>query len=188
MHINCTGGWGPYGYYHHCDEHHGAVDIHNAIPYSCDTFFYMLGDKLGIDRIAKYATEFGYGQKTGIDLPGEQAGLMPSRAVEAEELPRPLVSRRDARRRHRAGRCRGHAAATGAHYRRHRIRMDIWSGRTWSFPTSFPPNFYKALLESFPGRGNAYVPIDSRNWITITDGMAEVTQPRLLPHRRLGAP
>jgi penicillin-binding protein 2 len=39
---------------------------------------YMLGDKLGIDRIAKYATAFGYGQKTGIDLPGEQAGLMPS--------------------------------------------------------------------------------------------------------------
>jgi penicillin-binding protein 2 len=38
----------------------------------------MLGDKLGIDRIVKYATEFGYGQKTGIDLPGEQAGLMPS--------------------------------------------------------------------------------------------------------------
>ncbi len=56
MHIVCNGGWGPYGYFHHCDEHHGAVDIYNAIPYSCDTFFYMLGDKLGIDRIVKYAT------------------------------------------------------------------------------------------------------------------------------------
>src|SRR6202522_3195755 len=76
--VNCTGGWGPYGFFHHCDEHHGAVDIHNAIPFSCDTYYYQLGDKLGIDRIAKYATEFGYGQKTGIDLPGEQAGLMPS--------------------------------------------------------------------------------------------------------------
>ena len=104
MHIVCNGGWGPYGYFHHCDEHHGAVDIYNAIPYSCDTFFYMLGDKLGIDRIVKYADAFGYGQKTGIDLPGEQAGLMPSRAVEDEDLPRPLVSRRDARRGHRAGR------------------------------------------------------------------------------------
>src|SRR5580658_9407595 len=76
--VNCTGGWGPYGFFHHCDEHHGLVDIHNAIPFSCDTYYYQLGDKLGIDRIAKYATEFGYGQKTGIDLPGEQAGLMPS--------------------------------------------------------------------------------------------------------------
>ena len=53
----------------------------NAIPYSCDTFYYQLGDKLGIDRIAKYATEFDYGQKTGVDLPGgEQAG--------ADALPR----------------------------------------------------------------------------------------------------
>ena len=62
-------------------------------PMSCDTFYYTLGDKLGIDRIAKYATEFGYGQKTGIDLPGEQAGLMPSDAVEDEELPPQVVSR-----------------------------------------------------------------------------------------------
>ena len=46
MKINCSGGWGPYGFFHHCDEHHGAVDIHNAIPFSCDTFFYMLGDRL----------------------------------------------------------------------------------------------------------------------------------------------
>src|SRR5271157_732552 len=64
--VNCSGGWGPYGFFHHCDEHHGAVDIYNAIPYSCDTFYYMLGDKLGIDRIVKYANAFGYGQKTGI--------------------------------------------------------------------------------------------------------------------------
>jgi len=76
--VVCNGGWGPYGFFHHCDEHHGPVDIHNAIPYSCDTYYYQLGDKLGIDRIAKYAKEFGYGEKTGIDLPGEQAGLMPS--------------------------------------------------------------------------------------------------------------
>jgi len=76
--VNCAGGWGPYGFFHHCDEHHGAVDIYNAIPYSCDTYYYQLGDRLGIDRIAKYAKEFGYGEKTGIDLPGEQAGLMPS--------------------------------------------------------------------------------------------------------------
>jgi penicillin-binding protein 2 len=61
-----------------CDRHHGAVDINNAIPDSFDTFYYTLADKLGIDRIAKYASEFGFGQKTGIDLPGVQPGLMPS--------------------------------------------------------------------------------------------------------------
>ena len=69
---------GPYGFFHHCDEHHGGVDIHNAIPYSCDTFFYMLGDKLGIDRIAKYATEFGMARRQESICRERQAGLMPS--------------------------------------------------------------------------------------------------------------
>jgi penicillin-binding protein 2 len=41
--IVCNGGWGPYGFFHHCDEHHGVVDIYNAIPYSCDTYYYQLG-------------------------------------------------------------------------------------------------------------------------------------------------
>ena len=49
-----------------------------AIYQSCDVFFYTLAEKLGIDRIAKYATAFGLGQKTGIDLPNEVSGVMPS--------------------------------------------------------------------------------------------------------------
>ena len=57
---------------------HGAVDLEKAIYQSCDVFFYTLAEKLGIDRIAKYATDFGLGQKTGIDLPNEVSGIMPS--------------------------------------------------------------------------------------------------------------
>jgi penicillin-binding protein 2 len=57
---------------------HGAVDLPKAIYQSCDVFFYTLAEKLGIDRIAKYATAFGLGQKTGIDLPNEVSGVMPS--------------------------------------------------------------------------------------------------------------
>ena len=49
-----------------------------AIYQSCDVFFYTLAEKLGIDRIAKYAMAFGLGQKTGIDLPQEVSGVMPS--------------------------------------------------------------------------------------------------------------
>ena len=49
-----------------------------AIYQSCDVFFYTLAEKLGIDRIAKYATVLGLGQKTGIDLPQEVSGVMPS--------------------------------------------------------------------------------------------------------------
>jgi penicillin-binding protein 2 len=57
---------------------HGAVDLEKAIYQSCDVFFYTLAEKLGIDRIAKYATDLGLGQKTGIDLPNEVSGVMPS--------------------------------------------------------------------------------------------------------------
>jgi penicillin-binding protein 2 len=58
---------------------HGVVDLHKAILASCDVFFYNVGLKLGIDRLSFYATKFGLGHKTGIDLPSEKAGLMPSR-------------------------------------------------------------------------------------------------------------
>ena len=57
---------------------HGVVDIHRAVNQSCDVFFYNLGMRLGIDRISYYATKFGLGRKTGLDLPSEEPGLMPS--------------------------------------------------------------------------------------------------------------
>src|ERR1700739_4001666 len=176
--VNCAGGWGPYGFFHHCDEKHGAVDIHNAIPYSCDTYYYQLGDRLGIDRIAKYATEFGYGQRTGIDLPGEQQGLMPSAhwlmknyhrkwypdetldvsigqgAVEATPL--------------QLARIIGGIASGG-----HMVRPHVVS------PDQLPADFRKDLIESLPGAGDVDIPIDPENWETITEGMYQVTQPGL---------
>ena len=178
LHVVCNGGWGPYGFFHHCDEKHGAVDIHNAIPYSCDTYYYQLGDKLGIDRIAKYATEFGFGQKTGIDLPGEQAGLMPSQewlirtfhhrwypdetldvsigqgAVEATPI--------------QLARIIGGIASDG-----HMVRPHV------VFPDELTPDFRKALLDTYPGSGQVDIPIDPSTWQIVTDGMAAVTQPGL---------
>jgi penicillin-binding protein 2 len=58
---------------------HGAVNLEQALVHSCDVYFYQLGVKLGIDRIARYAKAFGLSHLTGIDLPGEQAGLVPTR-------------------------------------------------------------------------------------------------------------
>ncbi len=134
--------------------------------------------ELGIDRIAKYATEFGYGQKTGIDLPGEQAGLMPSTqwmmknfhrkwyagetisvgigqgAIEATPI--------------QLARIIGGIASNGHMVRPHTV-----------FPDELPADFRKALLDTYPGSGDTYIPIDPANWITITDGMAETTQPGL---------
>src|ERR1700761_3635453 len=78
MRVNCQGGGTFYGRFFKCDKHHGVLAIQQAIPLSCDTFFYALAQKLGIDTIARYATSLGLSQKTGIDLPNEMAGIMPS--------------------------------------------------------------------------------------------------------------
>jgi penicillin-binding protein 2 len=56
------------------------VDLHKAIVHSCDVFFYNLGKQLGIDRISFYAGNLGLGHRTGVDLPGEETGVMPSEA------------------------------------------------------------------------------------------------------------
>ncbi len=58
---------------------HGAVNLNQALVQSCDVYFYQLGVRLGIDRIAQYSRAFGLGQLTGIDLPGEKPGLVPTR-------------------------------------------------------------------------------------------------------------
>src|ERR1700676_1094700 len=80
LNVHCNGGATFYGRRFGCwvKTGHGAVDLPKAIYQSCDVFFYTLAEKLGIDRIAKYATAFGLGQKTGIDLPEEASGVMPS--------------------------------------------------------------------------------------------------------------
>jgi penicillin-binding protein 2 len=80
LHVNCNGGATFYGRRFGCwvKGGHGAVELEKAIYQSCDVFFYTLAEKLGIDRIAKYATMLGLGQKTGIDLPNEVSGVMPS--------------------------------------------------------------------------------------------------------------
>jgi len=57
---------------------HGLAGLHKAILESCDIFFYNVGMRLGIDRLSYYGSKLGLGHKTGIDLPSEEPGLMPS--------------------------------------------------------------------------------------------------------------
>jgi penicillin-binding protein 2 len=58
---------------------HGRVDLADAMEQSCDVYFYELAHRLGINRMHDYLREFGFGDKTGIDLYGERSGLLPSR-------------------------------------------------------------------------------------------------------------
>jgi penicillin-binding protein 2 len=59
---------------------HGAVDMYKSIVVSCDTYYYMLANDLGIDNIATFMQLFGFGSRSGIDLTGESAGILPSQA------------------------------------------------------------------------------------------------------------
>ncbi len=78
----CPGYGTFYGQMHKCwvygKSSHGVVNLHSAIVHSCDVFFYNVGMRMGIETIAKYARMLGLGAKTGIDLPSEEAGLVPS--------------------------------------------------------------------------------------------------------------
>ncbi|HEY2986341.1 MAG TPA: penicillin-binding protein 2, partial [Candidatus Binatia bacterium] len=58
-------------------EGHGSVDLHRGIVQSCDVYFYQVGQRLGVDKIAHYARALGLGAKTGIDLDDEKSGLIP---------------------------------------------------------------------------------------------------------------
>ncbi len=60
------------------DGGHGSISLHRALVESCDIYFYQVGLKVGVDKIAHYAHMFGLGKKTGIMLPFEKAGIVPS--------------------------------------------------------------------------------------------------------------
>lgn len=75
---HCAGGASFYGHFYKCLEVHGAVTLHRGIVESCDAYFYGVGNKTGIDTLAFYAHQVGYGAKTGIDLPNEASGIVPS--------------------------------------------------------------------------------------------------------------
>jgi len=78
--VFCPGHAEFYGRTFHCwqPNGHGEVDFHRAIVDSCDVYFYNVGKLLGIDQIDYYATGLGLGRRTGVDLPAEESGLMPS--------------------------------------------------------------------------------------------------------------
>jgi penicillin-binding protein 2 len=83
--LNCPGEVTIYGHTYHdwvWEKHrgHGSVDLHRAITVSCDVYFYTLGKLLGIEKIDYFAKGLGLGARTGIDLPAEASGLVPSPA------------------------------------------------------------------------------------------------------------
>ncbi len=176
--VNCTGGGVFYGRYFNCwvkSAHkpvHGITDISKGIYQSCDVFFYTLGEKLGIGRIAKYATELGLGQKTGIDLPQEATGVMPSEEWKI----------RNFKQKWYAGETisvsigQGAVATTPIQLAR-AIGAIASDGRMRrphvTSPTDLPPGIVPASDQP----DEVHIPIDPKNWEVITDAMANVVTP-----------
>jgi len=78
--VNCRGGFQYGDRFFKCLEVHGPVNVTNAIQHSCNTFFYQLILKIGLDRWSDYAHRFGFGKKSGLDINEESGGIVPSTA------------------------------------------------------------------------------------------------------------
>ena len=174
LHVECNGGGTFYGHFFACDKHHGMVDIENAIPWSCDTFYYELANKLGIDTIARYATSLGFAQRTGIDLPDEASGTMPSTAWKMKNFHEKWYAGEVIS----VGIGQGAVAATPIQLAR--AISGVASGGVLRrphvvFPNEVPPEQLEAIHESFPGSGDKAIPLSSENWQIITDAMARAT-------------
>jgi penicillin-binding protein 2 len=176
MKVTCNGGATFYGHFFGCDRHHGYVDIHNALPYSCDTFYYTLANRLGIDNIARYAGSVGIGQKTGIDLPDEQAGILPSEQWK-------LKTQHD---KWYAGETIsvgiGQGATEVTPMQLARALSGIASGGVLVrphvvFENELKPEELEAIQSTYPGSGRKTIPLTAQNWETITDDMANVLSP-----------
>jgi penicillin-binding protein 2 len=78
--VTCNGSVDLHGHRFHCwkEGGHGEVNLREAIQHSCNTYFYLLGQKLGLQQIAHFARQLGLGVPVGIDLLGEASGLVPS--------------------------------------------------------------------------------------------------------------
>ena len=177
MKVNCTGGASFYGRYFKCwvvADHrvHGVVDISKAIYQSCDVFFYTLAERLGIGRIAKWATAVGLGQKTGIDLPQEVSGVMPSEEWKIRNFKQKWYAGETIS----VGIGQGAVATTPIQLAR--AIGGIASGGVLvrphvALPQDFPANYHPAAGTP----DEVKVPLDPNNWQIITDAMANVVSP-----------
>src|SRR5277367_2772088 len=166
LHVNCTGSAEFYGRRFGCwvKGGHGAVDLTKAIYQSCDVFFYTLADKLGIERIAKYATQLGLGQKTGIDLPQEASGIMPSEEWKIKNFKQKWFAGETIS----VGIGQGAVAATPIQLAR--AIGAISSGGAMVRPhVTFPSELPANVIPASSGADVVHIPIDPKNWEIITD-------------------
>jgi penicillin-binding protein 2 len=174
LNVHCNGGGTFYGRRFGCwvKSGHGSVDLTKAIYQSCDVFFYTLAEKLGIDRISKYATKLGLGQKTGIDLPQEVSGVMPSEEWKIRNFKQKWFAGETIS----VGIGQGAVTTTPVQLMR-AIAAISMDGRLVVphvvNPTVLPENY----REVSHAADVTSIPIDPNGWNTITDAMGRVLLP-----------
>jgi penicillin-binding protein 2 len=172
--VHCNGGATFYGRRFGCwvKSGHGGVQLEKAIYQSCDVFFYTLAEKLGIDRISKYATALGLGQKTGIDLPNEVSGVMPSEEWKIRNFKQKWFAGETIS----VGIGQGAVATTPVQLMR-AIGAISMGGRMVVphviNPTDLPPG----MVEAARYTDVKSIPMDPNGWTFITDAMGRVLLP-----------
>src|SRR5580698_341275 len=174
LHVNCTGGAEFFGRRFGCwvKGGHGAVELEKAIYQSCDVFFYTLAEKLGIDRIAKYAAALGLGQKTGIDLPNEVSGVMPSEEWKIKNFKQKWFAGETIS----VGIGQGAVAITPVQLLR-AISAISMGGRMVVPHVVDPQELPSGYVETSHVSETKSVPIDPNGWTFITDAMSRVLLP-----------
>src|ERR1700731_2001752 len=174
LNVHCNGGATFYGRRFGCwvKTGHGEVDLPKAIYQSCDVFFYTLANKLGIDRIAKYATDFGLGQKTGIDLPNEVNGVMPSEEWKIRNFKQKWFAGETIS----VGIGQGAVAITPVQLLR-AISAISMGGKMVVPHVVDPQGLPSGYVETSHVTETRTVPIDPNGWTFITDAMSRVLLP-----------
>ena len=173
--MNCTGSAEFYGRRFGCWSERRltaqSISIKPSIQ-SCDVFFYTLAEKLGIDRIAKYATDLGLGQKTGIDLPNEVSGVMPSEEWKIRNFKQKWFAGETIS----VGIGQGAIAITPVQLLRAFSAISMGGRMVVPHvinPTDVPPGYVEAQHHTEVKN----VPIDPNGWNAITDAMGKVLLP-----------
>ena len=152
---------------------HGMVNMHKSLVVSCDTYYYRLANDMGIDRMHQYLTQFGFGQKTGIDLQGELPGLLPSREWKAKHSKQPWYPGETVI----AGIGQGYNLATP-------LQLAVATAALANGGTTMRPQLVKAVVDSRSGQSRAIPPqplariaIPPEQLKIIVDAMIDVTRP-----------
>ena len=177
LRVHCGGSADFYGRNYKCwvyflHQSHGEVDLEKAIYQSCDVFFYTLADRLGIGRIAKYASMLGLGQKTGIDLPNEVGGVMPSEEWKIRNFKQKWFAGETIS----VGIGQGAVAVTPVQLLRAISAISMGGKMVVPHvinPTDMPPG----LVEAARYTEVKSIPINDDGWNYITDAMSRVLMP-----------